>query len=142
MKPLHWLQNPVNAWEDLLPHINQTLGATEAKEINGSSADVLDYQARKETPWNVICIGGAKLSRGLTLKNLTISYFLRNTKMYDTLMQMGRWFGYRDSYMDLCRLYTPVQMQDWFKDIADATSDLLREFDCMVAEERPLKNGA
>ena len=101
-----WLDNPLDEWGSLLPHINNVLGATEAKEINGSSADVLDYEDRKETPWNVICIGGAKLSRGLTLKNLTVSYFLRNTKMYDTLMQMGRWFGYRDGYMDLCRLYT------------------------------------
>ncbi|MDC3124138.1 Z1 domain-containing protein [Gammaproteobacteria bacterium] len=134
-----WLNNPLEEWESLLPHINPALGATEAKEINGSSADVLDYESRKETPWNVICIGGAKLSRGLTLKGLTVSYFLRNTKMYDTLMQMGRWFGYRDGYMDLCRLYTPSQMQTWFKDIADATSELLREFDCMVAEGKTPK---
>ena len=134
-----WLDNPLDEWGSLLPHINNVLGATEAKEINGSSADVLDYEDRKETPWNVICIGGAKLSRGLTLKNLTVSYFLRNTKMYDTLMQMGRWFGYRDGYMDLCRLYTPSQMQKWFKDIANATAELLREFDCMAAERKTPK---
>jgi hypothetical protein len=42
---------------------------------------------------NVIAVGGLSLSRGLTLEGLTISYFLRNSVMYDTLMQMGRWFG-------------------------------------------------
>ena len=57
---------------------------------------------------NAIVIGGDKLSRGLTLEGLTISYFLRSAKMpmYDTLMQMGRWFGYRGHYEDLCRIYT------------------------------------
>ena len=48
--------------------------------------------------------------------------------MYDTLMQMGRWFGYRTGYVDLCRLYTSQQLIDWYKFIAIATEELREEF--------------
>ena len=53
--------------------------------------------------------------------------------MYDTLMQMGRWFGYRDGYLDVCRLYTSQEMVEWFGHIADAAEELRQEFDNMVA---------
>jgi hypothetical protein len=54
----------------------------------------------------VIAVGGLSLSRGLTIEGLTVSYMYRNTKMYDTLMQMGRWFGFRSGYEELTRIYT------------------------------------
>ncbi|MFD1693560.1 Z1 domain-containing protein [Azotobacter chroococcum] len=53
--------------------------------------------------------------------------------MYDTLMQMGRWFGYRPGYVDLCRLYTTPDLVEWFGHIADAAEELRQEFDTMVA---------
>ena len=77
--------------------------AVEVREINGSAKDVLDYEEHRAIGLNVIAIGGDKLARGLTLEGLSVSYFLRATKMYDTLMQMGRWFGYRRGYLDLIR---------------------------------------
>ena len=80
----------------------------------------------------VIAIGGDKLARGLTLEGLCVSYFVRSTKMYDTLMQMGRWFGYRPGYLDLCRLYTTSDLVDWFGHIADAAEELRQEFDTMA----------
>ena len=51
--------------------------------------------------------------------------------MYDTLMQMGRWFGYRPGYLDLCRLYTTADLKEWFGHIAHATEELRNEFDLM-----------
>ena len=71
-----------------------------------------------------IVIGGDKLSRGVTFEGLSISYFLRCSKMYDTLMQMGRWFGYRDGYEDLCRLYTSSELLDSFVQINLASENL------------------
>src|SRR5436190_3830158 len=53
--------------------------------------------------------------------------------MYDNLMQMGRWFGYRPGYLDLCRLFTTGQLVNWYRHIAAADSELRREFDYMVA---------
>ena len=82
---------------------------------------------------SIIAIGGDKLARGLTLEGLTVSYFLRASRMYDTLMQMGRWFGYRPGYLDLCRLYTTGELCEWFGHITDASEELREEFDLMAA---------
>ena len=99
--------------------------------VNGTSADALNYVDHPEG-FSVIAIGGDKLSRGLTLEGLTVSYYLRASKMYDTLMQMGRWFGYRPGYLDLCRLYTTPQLSKWYTAITAAAAELQAEFDVMA----------
>ena len=101
--------------------------------INGKAKDALDYADSKATGLKVIAIGGDKLSRGLTLEGLCVSYFLRASRMYDTLMQMGRWFGYRPGYLDLCRLYTTAELLEWFGHITEAAEELREEFDLMAA---------
>lgn len=121
-------------WEDVeavLPEVLEDL-ANGVRAINGSAGDVLDYSEREETGLKVIAVGGDKLARGLTLEGLCVSYFVRSTKMYDTLMQMGRWFGYRPGYLDLCRLYTTSDLVEWFGHIADAAEELRQEFDTMA----------
>ena len=90
------------------------MSGVEIKMINSLTDDKLDYALHKKG-LNVIAIGGNKLSRGLTLEGLTISYFLRSTKMYDSLMQMGRWFGYRNGYEDLIRVHTSLELLSWFE---------------------------
>ena len=120
-------------WSDLEPHLQQAVSSIKVREINGLAGEVLDYVEHKKTGLNVIAVGGDKLSRGLTLEGLSVSYFLRASKMYDTLMQMGRWFGYRRGYLDLCRLYTTDEMTEWFSHIASASEELRRDFDRMVA---------
>jgi hypothetical protein len=100
--------------------------------INSKSADVLDY-ASHSTGLNVIAVGGFSLSRGLTLEGLTVSYFLRNSMMYDTLMQMGRWFGYRPGYDDLCRVWMPEEAEGWYAHIAEAVEELREELRLMQA---------
>ncbi len=91
--------------------------------INGDYKDVIDED---QHPNGLISIriGGDKLSRGLTLPHLTTSYFLRCSRMYDTLMQMGRWFGYRDGYKDLCRLYTTGRLYNWYGHVSLALENL------------------
>ncbi|MEZ4294644.1 MAG: Z1 domain-containing protein [Polyangiaceae bacterium] len=110
--------------------------------INGMAGEVLDYKTHEAEGLSVIAIGGDKLSRGLTLEGLSVSYFLRTSRMYDTLMQMGRWFGYRPGYLDVCRLFTTRQLVDWYRHIALAEVELRREFDYMVAAGRtPMQYG-
>lgn len=75
----------------------------------------------------IIAVGGFALSRGLTLEGLSLSYLYRNTLMYDTLMQMGRWFGYRPGYADIIKLYMPNRSIDWYYQILEATNDLKRQ---------------
>ena len=53
-----------------------------------------------------------------------MSYYLRASRMYDTLLQMGRWFGYRPGYVDLCRLYTTDELREFYSHITMATDEL------------------
>lgn len=117
-------------WEQVLDELPEAVARIEVKEINGHATDALDYVAHRQG-FNVVAVGGDKLSRGLTLEGLSISYFLRTSKMYDTLMQMGRWFGYRPGYLDLCRLFTTEDLRRWYRHIALAEVELRREFDRM-----------
>jgi hypothetical protein len=120
-------------WPQVEAALVEAIGDIEVRVINGTAKDALDYAERKDTGLKVIAIGGDKLSRGLTLEGLCVSYFLRASRMYDTLMQMGRWFGYRPGYLDLCRLYTTSDLTEWFKHITDAAEELREEFDVMAA---------
>lgn len=117
-----------HSWKEIKPLLFKAAEKIEVKTINGSSADALTYYDNEEDGISVIAIGGDKLSRGLTLEGLSVSYFLRASKMYDTLMQMGRWFGYRPGYVDLCRLFTSPELNDWFRHITLASEELRAEF--------------
>ncbi len=119
------------AWDDLVAKLPDVLEDIIVRSINGTAKDALDY-ATPGAALKVIAVGGDKLARGLTLEGLSTSYFVRTTKMYDTLMQMGRWFGYRPGYLDLCRLYTSTDLVRWFGHIADASEELREEFDFMA----------
>ena len=88
-------QNPVHDWTEIRDELIPAVNAIHVRAINGLRQESLDYEEYKDTGLSVIAIGGDKLSRGLTLEGLSVSYFLRSSKLYDTLMQMGRWFGYR-----------------------------------------------
>jgi len=133
-------QIQVHEWQDVIKHLSASVQKIEVREINGGSKDALNYFDHKDG-LSVIAIGGDKLSRGLTLEGLSVSYFLRASKMYDTLMQMGRWFGYRQGYADLCRLFTTRELNEWFCHITKASEELRREFDYMsdVAGSTPEK---
>ncbi|MGV8120416.1 MAG: Z1 domain-containing protein [Candidatus Xenobiia bacterium LiM19] len=100
----------------------------EVRSVNQrTGAASLDYSAYRNTGLRVVAVGGNSLSRGLTLEGLAASYFYRNSQMYDTLLQMGRWFGYRDGYADLCRLWLSEEAVHWYRHISLASEELRRE---------------
>ncbi|MDZ5698643.1 Z1 domain-containing protein [Chelativorans sp. M5D2P16] len=111
-------------WAEVVARLPNSADKIRVIVTNGRSKAGLDYEAYKETGLSVIAIGGDKLSRGLTLEGLTVSYFLRLSKQYDSLLQMGRWFGYRRGFADVCRLYTTPDMEDWFRHVATANQEL------------------
>jgi hypothetical protein len=119
------------AWSLVEPSLADVAAGIRVKQINGLAQDVLDYDSYRDEGIDVIVVGGDKLSRGLTLYGLSISYFTRQTDMYDTLLQMGRWFGYRTGYLDLCRLYTTKHLNEAFTHIGIASDELRRDFDYM-----------
>ena len=115
------------SWSDIQTHLHDSASAVKVIEVNSQSSDSLDYVEYEKTGLNVIAVGGFSLSRGLTLEGLVVSYFLRNSMMYDTLLQMGRWFGYRDGYEDLCRVWMPEEAQGWYTHITESIDELREE---------------
>ena len=120
-------------WPDVQKRLHAAAAPIRVVEINSQSAGALDYASHRQDGLNVIAVGGFSLSRGLTLEGLMASYFMRNSIMYDTLMQMGRWFGYRPGYQDLCRIWMPEDAQGWYEHIADSIEELRDEFRRMEA---------
>lgn len=131
--PLYNLDSQIqtHSWEDVFLHLNDAATKIKVRTVHGGSKDALDYELNKKHGLSVIAVGGNKLSRGLTLEGLSVSYYLRASRMYDTLMQMGRWFGYRAGYVDLCRLFTCRELNEWFCHITHASEELREEFDTM-----------
>lgn len=115
----------------VLSTVRSMLAELEVAEVNGTVEDGLRYRTSENR--FVVAIGGDKLSRGLTLEGLTVSYFLRSAGTWDTLMQMGRWFGYRPRYLDLCRVYMPTDLSFTYEEVTRAIDDLARQFDTMAA---------
>lgn len=103
-----------------------------------SNSQSLDYGNYKDG-LRVIAIGGNSFSRGLTLEGLCVTVFYRRTLMYDTLMQMGRWFGYRNRYDDLCRIWLSEETIGWYRYITMATEDLKDQIREMQRQNRTPK---
>jgi hypothetical protein len=117
-------------WAQVLAILHESSGPVRVQPVNQSTgARSLDYGAVDRPPGvRVIAVGGNSLSRGLTLEGLSTSYFLRNSRGYDTLLQMGRWFGYRDGYRDLCGLWLTEEAEGWYRHITLSTAELRRDF--------------
>ena len=118
-------------WENMLhDFLFKAIRRIEVRRVNQyNSASSLNYNdpAYRNVGMRVIAVGGNSLSRGLTLEGLCTSYFYRNTMMYDTLLQMGRWFGYRPNYDDLFRIWIGTDAVDWFGYITDAANELKQQ---------------
>jgi len=108
---------------DILPYLEEIMVTTNILELNYLTEDELDYTTYRR----VIAIGGNKLSRGLTLEGLLTSFYLRESRQYDTLLQMGRWFGFRENYEDLTKIYTTPTLDSFFEELAIVEQELREE---------------
>lgn len=114
------------AFEIIEPHIDRLLrSGIVVKVLNSDWPDTIDFDT--EPNLKAVLIGGNKLSRGVTIEGLLVSYYVRETLYYDTLMQMGRWFGYRGRYVDLTRLYSTELLVSCFHDLATAEEELRKQ---------------
>ena len=124
---------PVQDFDTIWKFAKAVTESIEIKILNSGSDHILEYTHPRK---RYIVIGGNKLSRGLTLEGLSISVFTRPTKkyQYDTLLQMGRWFGYRKHYYDLTRIYVDRPLAEKFAELA-RVEDELRSFIHKYAQE-------
>ncbi|NKI26638.1 Z1 domain-containing protein [Arenibacter sp. 6A1] len=134
----------VHTWEAVKGELKAAVSKIEVRSVHGlkktssleyHNIEEIDY-TKYENGFSVIAVGGNKLARGITLEGLSVSYYLRTTRMYDSLMQMGRWFGYRPGYVDLCRLYTTEQLVNWYRHVTMATEEMRNDFDEMAANNK------
>ena len=125
------------SWKQIQSALYEAVRTVHVVSINTDSTESLEYDLHTE---HVIAVGGYRLSRGLTLEGLVVSYYSRNAKAYDALMQMARWFGYRPGYEDLCRIWMSEKAAGWYKFVADSTADLFDELRNMRQVQRTPKN--
>ncbi len=115
-------------WTEVESRIGSAMARLNFSLVNSLTKEGLDFAGKSQSGLIVVAVGGDRLSRGLTLEGLSVSYFLRGARAFDTLMQMGRWFGYRPGYTHLCRVFAPQSIIRNFSTIALATEELRREF--------------
>jgi hypothetical protein len=118
---------------ELAPSLGDVLAEAKVVADNSGSDERLLYS---DDPATVIAIGGNTLSRGLTLHGLVSSYFLRTANTYDSVLQMGRWFGYRPGYADLPRVWTTSSLEDDFRFLSEVESDIRKDIDRYVGGHR------
>lgn len=132
------------SWDEICTkYLNRAVAPIAVRAVNQKTgATSLDYFNHKDDGLRVIAIGGNSLSRGLTLEGLGVSYFYRRSQMYDTLLQMGRWFGYRPNYDDLFRIWMFEEAIDWYGYITRAANELKEEIAKMkLANQTPMEFG-
>ena len=123
---------PLPSWADIDAYSPEVASAIQVRIIDSGQGGA----GRSGTPWHRTVADRRQqqqLARGLTLEGLTVSYFLRASECRAPSMQMGRWFGYREGYIDVCRLCTTSDLVSWFEHIASATEELRMEFDYMFS---------
>jgi Z1 domain-containing protein len=112
-------------FDEITPYLDQLLGpGIPVIRLNSNHEVELDFDAQPTL--KAVIVGGNKLARGVTVEGLLTSFYVRRSIYYDTLMQMGRWFGYRGDYVDLTRLYSTELLIEWFHDLAVIEADLRR----------------
>ena len=120
------------SWLEISKKLSEIANSIQVIAVYQNSKKPLKYNTGERV--NVMAVGGLSLSRGFTLEGLSVSYFIRSTIFYDTLMQMGRWFGYRQGYEDLCKIYMPKDIQNYFRFIIEATNELMYKFKEMAED--------
>lgn len=120
-------------FESVLRYLPDVVAESRVVVDNYRSRDRLDYESG---PVVAIAVGGNTLSRGLTLEGLVTSYFVRASSAYDTLLQMGRWFGHRSGYADLPRIWMTAELAGWFRHLAVVEAEIRKDIDRYLTEDK------
>lgn len=120
-------------FEEVLKYLITAVNAVEIVCANSNSKMSLDYSKDAKS---YIVVGGNRLSRGFTLEGLTINYFVRDTNYADSLLQMGRWFGYRPGYLDCCKLFTTADTVESFDFSTSVIEDVEAQFSKMASKDK------
>jgi hypothetical protein len=128
---------PEITWPQVLEELPNSISDIRVRVFNSDTDKRLaeEEDAEWDRPPRMIAVGGDVLSRGLTLEGLCVSYFYRRVTASDTLMQMARWFGYRDGYRDLCRIWINAASADNYRFAADSIEELRADLRLMLRQD-------
>jgi hypothetical protein len=118
------------SWDEVRKYFIESIRSINSQLVNMRGSGI-DYERAPSTGVHIIAIGGLALARGLTLEGLAISYVLRNVGAADTLLQMGRWFGYRPGFEKLCRIHATENLIGHFSVVSDSVEELRKDFERM-----------
>ena len=118
-------------WDSIRPHLNASISSIRSLLVNMKGSGI-NYETAPSTGLHIIGIGGLALARGLTLEGLLVSYVLRNVGASDTLLQMGRWFGYRPGFENLCRIHVTSSVSADYEEVSDSVEELRADFERMA----------
>ena len=123
--------------DELVEALRSVLSQAHLWVVNSSEEyEELDWA---RSPYNIL-IGGNKLDRGFTVKNLTVTYMTRSTTkgQADTIEQRARCYGYKRPYLDYCRVFAPPSVIDSFTSLVHTEADLRSSLLSWVESGRPL----
>lgn len=126
---------------NVLMQIKKNMAKTEVYQINTrEGSDNQDDVGRDKYFKYKIYVGGNMLERGITIKNLAVTYIYRTAKRnpVDNTLQRARWFGYKKNYLDLCRVFMTGDMKQQFVDITNHESFLWATVARFLKTGRPL----
>ena len=133
------------SWDDLASQLTKDFFSKFSIIVSNSDPNLASnlnscYDKSKKGSIQIV-IGGNTLSRGITLEGLSTSYFVRTTTTYDTLLQMGRWFGYRKNYEDMPRIWMTKEMEDKFLQLSAVEFEMFQELSYFMAGRSPAEVG-
>jgi hypothetical protein len=120
--------------DEAVQKINEPFNGYSTILVVNSDNSEMSPDFEMQEIWKIV-IGGSKLSRGYTIEGLTITYFRRKSAAQATLLQMGRWFGYRGGYSDLVRLYISRNEKH-----GRAYLDLYKAFEAICQDEEAFRS--
>lgn len=118
-------------WDSIRTHLKASITPMETRLVNMKGGSI-DYESAPPTGLHLIAVGGLALARGLTLEGLLVSYVLRNVGAADTLLQMGRWFGYRPGFENICRVHVTPPLIGDFEEVSASVEELRADFKRMA----------
>lgn len=135
------IRNPP-PWEQVETRLLRELQSYESHMVNSLPEGVRLAETSFQHENNIV-IGGNILGRGVTIRDLAVSYMARRalqTTQADTVEQRGRWFGYKEEYLDLCRIYLPRRSIDDFQRILQFEDDFWDSMERTLRQGIPVRN--
>ncbi|MBQ6282890.1 MAG: hypothetical protein IJK66_05115 [Bacilli bacterium] len=129
-------------FNDVIEQIKKNLNRTDVFQINTTEESNKDIDEGIDKYYKYkILVGGNMLERGITVKNLAVTYIYRSAKQnpIDSTLQRARWFGYKESYLDLCRVYMTNEMKEYFVAINTHEEFLWKTVEEFLKTNKPMQ---